>query len=306
VQAIFTKEMQADIRIELALSHSEKKSAKIDSVRHSKMSEVVGKVNAVLFDSSALDIVRGEPSSRRRFLDLEISQTSPRYVHALASYRKILLQRNHLLKSIKDRKSAGLQETLSSWNAQLAHFGAQLIDGRIRFLSRLSELASEHNLILSNSRDRLTLAYRPSFVLENTENASVIEEQFLRQLGRSQYEEMARGTTVIGPQRDDMTILVNDEEGRHFGSQGQQRTITLALKFAERQLMHEEIGEAPILLLDDVLSDLDDIRSNRLYELIAQSGSQTFLSCTTTRQFPTDIVAGATVWRIESGRIIGE
>jgi DNA replication and repair protein RecF len=168
-------------------------------------------------------------------------------------------------------------------------------------LQRLSELAGEMNLLLSDRRDRLELKYRPSVSLSDSFDLESIEQSFLEHIGRIQYEETLRGSTLVGPQRDDMTILVNGEDGRFFGSQGQQRTITLSLKFAERQLIEELMGEPPILLLDDVLSDLDDIRSARLYDLISKSGSQTFLSCTSVRSFSGDILQSASVWKVTKG-----
>jgi DNA replication and repair protein RecF len=130
-----------------------------------------------------------------------------------------------------------------------------------------------------------------------------IKDEFLNQLRRVQYEERARGTTLIGPQRDDVQFLVNGGDSRYFGSQGQQRTIALGIKFAERQLIEELVGEPPLLLLDDVLSDLDDLRRGHLFEFIGRAGSQTFLSCTSIRAFPPDILEQARVWKVVKGSV---
>ncbi|HEY3330845.1 MAG TPA: DNA replication/repair protein RecF [Capsulimonadaceae bacterium] len=304
IKAEVKRESDIDVRLELAVSTVEKKQAFVNGSKHTKMADVIGKVNAVLFDWGDLEIVRGEPSVRRRFLDLEISQTSPRYVHALAAYRKSLEQRNHLLKDLRDRRAGhGANETLKIWDLQLASFGAQLIDGRRAFLERLAVLASDAHRSLSSSRDELVIAYQPSFAVDGIGTVDAIREEFLAQLQRVQYEERARGTTLIGPQRDDILFQVNNGDCRYFGSQGQQRTVALGLKFAERQLIEELVGEPPLLLLDDVLSDLDDLRRGHLFEFIGKAGSQTFLSCTSIRSFPPDILEQAAVWRVVKGGI---
>jgi len=305
IQAQVTRETDIDIRMDLAVSNVEKKLAHVNGVKHTKMSEVIGKVNAVLFDIGDLEIVRGEPSDRRRFLDLEISQTSPRYVHALASYRKILEQRNHLLRDLRDRRDIqGSPQTLSVWDMQLATYGAQLIDGRRTFLDRLSQLACQAHMALSDGRDELTITYQPSFGVDDLADFEAIKQEFLDQLESVKHEERARGGTLIGPQRDDVQFLVNGSDSRFFGSQGQQRTIAVALKFAERQLIEELVGESPLLLLDDVLSDLDDLRRGHLFEFIGKAGSQTFLSCVSIHSFPPDILEQASVWRISKGALI--
>jgi DNA replication and repair protein RecF len=304
VQAQVLRAKDVDIRMDIAISTVEKKQARLNGVKHTKMSEVIGKVNAVLFDIGDLEIVRGEPANRRRFLDLEISQTSPKYVHALAAYRKILEQRNHLLRDLRDRKNSyGAGRTLDVWDTQLATSGAQLIDGRRTFLDRLNQLASDTHKALSDRRDELVIGYQPSFNVERLTGFEAIKQEFLDQIERVKHEERDRGATLIGPQRDDIQFLVNGSDSRFYGSQGQQRTIAVALKFAERQLIEELVGESPLLLLDDVLSDLDDLRRGHLFEFIGKAGSQTFLSCVSIRSFPPDILEQASVWRVNNGAL---
>ena len=304
VTADVVREKNSDIEVEMLLSLTEKKSAKVNGVRHTKLAEVIGQVNAVLFDSGDLEIIRGEPSIRRRFLDLEISQTSPRYVHALAAYRKTLEQRNRLLRDIRDsRASFSAFDVIPAWNQQLALHGARLVERRRQFLGRLGELAASIHKTLSDDRDELDISYVPSFNIDGAVDEAAVEARFIEVLDSVLEEELARGTTARGPQRDDVVFTVNGQDCRLFGSQGQQRTVALSLKLAERQLIEELVGEPPILLLDDVLSDLDDVRRHHLFELTAQGGSQTFLSCTNLRSFTKEVLARSTVYTVTAGQV---
>ena len=294
----------SDIALELTLSQTEKKAARINGVKHTRLAEVIGQLNAVLFDSGDLEIIRGEPSVRRRFLDLEISQTSPRYVLALGAYRKTLEQRNRLLRDLRDGHApASARQSLPAWNESLTQHGARLVERRRLFLDRLAQLASETHSVLSDGRDTLEVCYLPSFPLGDLTDAAGIQARFSEELAAVSGEEAARGTTVRGPQRDDIAFLVNGQDCRGFGSQGQQRTVALSLKLAERRLIEELVGEPPLLLLDDVLSDLDDARRALLFELTAEAGSQTFLSCTNLRAFSPAVLERASVYQVTAGTV---
>lgn len=304
VAADVARQQSIDISIQLTVSQTEKKAARINGVRHTKLGEVIGQVNAVLFDSGDLEIIRGEPSVRRRFLDLEISQTSPRYVHALGSFRKALEQRNRLLRDLRDgRAGADARACLPAWNYQLISHGARLIARRRLFIDRLSQLAEEVHRILSDETDILKILYQPSFPIDDLTSDHAIEARYGEALEMSARDELARGTTLRGPQRDDVLFTVNGQDCRFFGSQGQQRTVALALKLAERQLIEELVGEPPLLLLDDVLSDLDDTRRRLLFDLTANTGSQTFLSCTNLRAFSKDLLQNAAAFRVDHGEV---
>ena len=304
VTADVVRDKNSDIEVEMLLSLTEKKSARINGVRHTKLADAIGQVNAVLFDSGDLEIIRGEPAIRRRFLDLEISQTSPRYVHALAAYRKTLEQRNKLLRDIRDsRASFSAFDVIPAWNQQLALHGARLVERRRQFLGRLRELAATIHGTLSDDRDELDITYNPSFNIDGAVDEAAVEARFVEALDNVMEEELTRGTTVRGPQRDDVSFTVNGQDCRLYGSQGQQRTVALSLKLAERQLIEELVGEPPILLLDDVLSDLDDVRRHHLFELTAQGGSQTFLSCTNLRAFSKEVLARSVVYTVVSGAV---
>ncbi len=302
IKAEVHRDRAPDLDIELLLSHTEKKAARINGLRHTRLAEVIGQVNAVLFDSGDLEIIRGEPSVRRRFLDLEIAQTSPRYVHALGAYRKALEQRNRLLRDSRDgRMTPDTRGSLFAWNEQLAQHGARLIERRRLFLERLAAIAEDVHQTLSDKRDHLRIVYLPSFPLDDSADADAIQVRFLQALDAVAQDELMRGTTLRGPQRDDVSFTVNDQDCRAFGSQGQQRTVALSLKLAERQLIEELVGEPPLLLLDDVLSDLDDARRRLLFDLTAQAGSQTFLSCTNLRAFSKGVLERAAVYDVNSG-----
>lgn len=304
VQADVVREKNGDFEIALTLSQTEKKAAWINGVRHARLAEVIGQVNAVLFDSGDLEIIRGEPSVRRRFLDLEISQTSPRYVQALGSYRKVLEQRNRLLRDLRDgRAGRDARASLPVWNEQLAAHGSVLLERRARFLERLALLARDVHHTLSDGRDALEVAYLPSFPLDGLADAASIGPRFREAMDEVGADELARGTTLRGPQRDDVAFCVNGQDCRLFGSQGQQRTVALSLKLAERQLIEELVGEPPLLLLDDVLSDLDDTRRALLFDLTARAGSQTFLSCTNLRPFSKGVLESASVYAVTHGEV---
>ncbi|MEO7715769.1 MAG: DNA replication/repair protein RecF [Capsulimonas sp.] len=305
ITASVTREKNSDVVLEMIFSQTDKKVARVNGVRHTKLAEVIGQLNAVLFDSGDLEIVHGEPAVRRQFLDLEIAQTSPRYVHALGAYRKTLEQRNRLLRDLRDARGSldGLREVLPSWSAQLAHHGARLIDRRRLFLERLSLLAAEVHDTLSDGRDSLELIYNPSFPLDGAVDEAGVREAFAETLAAVAHDEIQRGTTLRGPQRDDLTFLVNGVDARLYGSQGQQRTVALSLKLAERQLIEELVGEPPILLLDDVLSDLDDVRRHHLFDLTERAGSQTFLSCTNLRPFSKGVLEQARVYAVSGGKL---
>jgi DNA replication and repair protein RecF len=302
VKADVLRDRSTDAEIELMLSQTEKKAARVNGVRHTRLAEVIGQINAVLFDSGDLEIIRGEPAIRRRFLDLEISQTSPRYVHALGAFRQALEPRNRLLRDLRDaRAGADARASLPAWNAQMVQHGSRLIERRRLFLDRLARLAEDVHNTLSDGRDALQIVYVPSFPLDDVTDAEAIQARFLAALESVALDELARGTTLRGPQRDDVLFTVNGQDCRAFGSQGQQRTVALALKLAERQLIEELVGEPPLLLLDDVLSDLDDARRRLLFDLTARAGSQTFLSCTNLRAFSPEVLENAIVYGVDHG-----
>lgn len=275
------------------------KLVKLGGSKQPRLTDLLGHLNAVLFASTDLDIVRGEPDERRRFLNYEISQLSPRYALALAAYRKALEGRNRLLKDFKH--GHGDVASLEAWTGPVIEHGAKLIERRKAWLERLTALAAPIHESLTGGIETLHVGYIASFPL--TEESIV--EAFTAALKAARREETARGVTTLGPQRDDLTFRIGPPGGtlldaRTYGSQGQQRTVALALRLAERQLIEETIGEPPIVLLDDVLSDLDESRRNQIFAL-SLSGGQTFLTTTDLAPIPLDAVKNARVVTVRQG-----
>jgi len=238
---------------------------------------------------------------------INVASDDPGDAAVVQQLQKTLEQRNRLLRDIRDsRASFSAFDVIPAWNQQLALHGARLVERRRQFLGRLRELAADIHQTLSDDRDVLDINYVPSFNIDGAVDEAAVEARFIEALDNVMEEELARGTTARGPQRDDVVFTVNGQDCRLFGSQGQQRTVALSLKLAERQLIEELVGEPPILLLDDVLSDLDDVRRHHLFDLTAQCGSQTFLSCTNLRAFSKEVLGRSVVYTVTSGEVTRE
>ena len=219
-------------------------------------------------------MIKNGPGERRRFMDLELCQLNKLYLYYLSNYNKILNQRNNLLKQISFQP--GLMDTLDVWDAQLLEHGRKIIEGRVQFLSEMNELVGDIHSTLSGGREVLSIRYEPS----------TTAEEFEEKLKRSREQDVYRKATGYGPHRDDISFYVGGENLKLFGSQGQQRTAALSLKLAEIELVKQKIGENPVLLLDDVLSELDRKRQHHL--LNSMEGIQTMITCTGLEEFVGD------------------
>ena len=278
-----------------------------ESVR--RLTDLMGHVNVVVFAPDDLQLVKGAPALRRRFLDIEIAQVSPSYRHHFARYQRVLRQRNNLLRTIQGgHADAGL---LEPWDVQLVQDGSRIVVKRAQTVRRLSEWSRRMHEAISGGREALHLVYRPFFASESEDPADwweeipSVEEAFREALASCRREEIARGGTLVGPQRDDVAFLAGDVDLRYFGSQGQQRTAVLSCKLAELEFMKEEAGEYPILLLDDVMSELDDGR--RAHFLGTVTGRiNTFITTTNLRSFTGDILREASVFSIRAGTVTCE
>lgn len=300
VSAEVLREREGDVGLELSVFQTDKKAIRVNGARRPRVIELLGQLNAVFFGALDLGIVSGEPALRRRWLNLEISQISPKYCFDLAGYKKVLEQRNRLLRDLRDRpyRDSGLD----AWNEQLLHYGSPLVDKRRFFVERLAPIADDVHRFLTDGRESLAVRYLPNVPLPVEEGVPAMQEAFRGAMEQAAMDEMRRGVTLVGPQRDDLQFLINGADARTYGSQGQQRTVVLSLKLAEFQLMEEYVGEPPVLLLDDVMSDLDDIRRKHLLGWMHRRG-QTFVTCTNLRSFPTDILEGATVYHVKTGTV---
>src|SRR5687768_13496313 len=287
---------EADVEVEIAILASDKKAIRINGVRRPRVIELLGRLNSIHFSSLDLGIVSGEPAIRRRYLNLEISQISPKYVFDLASYKKALEQRNRLLKDLRDRPYA--DSGLDVWSEQLVRYGAPMYEKRRFFLDGLAPLANEIHRELTDGRESLTINYLPSVPLTQ----GTTDSAFRSHLQTSAAEELRRGMTLVGPQRDDVQFLIDGADARLFGSMGQQRTVVLSLKLAQFRLMEDYVGESPVMLLDDVFSHLDDRRREHLLRWV-RGRCQTFITTTNLHAFPPEIVEDAEIYDVCGGRI---
>ena len=252
-------------------------------------------LRTVLFATPDLLLLRGNPSDRRDWLDRAISQVYPAYDERLSKYDKIRIQKNNLLKSETVDKTL-----LNVYNEQMAVAGSNIIFLRIKFLKEIERIAREKHHIISDS-ENLKIRYSCSF-LEGNENIEDILEKFTSALKERMEEEIRRGQACLGPQRDDIEFFINNNDATKFASQGQQRTVVLALKLSELDIIKEKTGENPILLLDDVLAELDDLRQNYLLKSI-KSDIQTVITSVDTLHFEKEFLQDVKIFRIENGKI---
>lgn len=236
----------------------------INSNPVSKMSDVFGNLVVVYFSPDDLKIVSASPDKRRDFMDTDISELSGSYYNLIQRYNKVLLQRNKLLKTERDR--ALLLAQIGVWDEQLAQIASLIIKTRKSFIEKLKVPAKEALKYISSSKDDLEIEY----VGVKGTSAEEIKEELLKSLKFNLERDIELGYTSVGPHRDDIYFGLNGKDARNFASQGQQRSIVLALKFAELEIFEKELGEEPILVLDDVFSELDTTRQRRLYEKMSK------------------------------------
>lgn len=261
------KEYQLDIH----LKKNRSKGIAINKVPIKKASELFGILNMVFFSPEDLNIIKNGPSERRRFLDAEICQLDKIYLSDLTRYNKILMQRNRLLKDMQHQPQ--LMETLPVWDMQLVEYGKRLIRRRRQFVEELSEIVTGIHRNISGKREELVLRYEPNIDVEFLED----------ELNRVREKDRKYAQTSVGPHRDDISFFIRGVDIRKFGSQGQQRTSALSLKLSEIELVRQTIHDTPVLLLDDVLSELDSNRQNYLLNSIHDI--QTMITCTGLDEF---------------------
>ncbi|WP_338048651.1 DNA replication/repair protein RecF [Paludifilum halophilum] len=287
-------------RLEVRL-HPRGKKVVRNGLEQRRLSEYIGSLTAVLFAPEDLSIVKGSPQVRRRFLDMEIGQVHPAYIHYLTRYNKLLTQRNSLLKELaKDRRpESGLLEVLDE---QLIEYCTHLWKRRYQFIGRLSHWARDIHHSITQGRETLCLEYLPSAEVDPDMDEEMYADVLRQELGQLRDREIHRGSTLIGPHRDDLRLSVNGTDLHTFGSQGQQRTAALSTKLAEIELIRQETGTYPILLLDDVLSELDDSRKTHLLEAI-RGKVQTFVTATGLEGIDEETLDRARIFRVRQGNI---
>jgi len=295
---------RGNVNLEVQLS-SKGKKAKVNHLEQRKLSEYVGNFNVIMFAPEDLTLVKGSPQHRRKFLDVEIAQVSPSYLYHLTQYQKIIQQRNNLLKDFtKDNKNK--EEMLEIWNSQLLIHGVKVISKRNLFIQKLEKWAKEIHTGISDAKEELSLIYKSSVNIEDGSNDdSQLTEQFRQHLEKGKKQELQRGTSLIGPHRDDFEIYINQVNAQIYGSQGQQRTTALSLKLAEIELIHDEVGEYPVLLLDDVLSELDQIRQTQLIQTI-KNKVQTMITTTSIDGIDRNTLRESSIFYVEKGSIVNK
>lgn len=258
-------------RIDVHLKKSKTKGIAINGMPIRKASELFGIVNVIFFSPEDLNIIKNGPAERRKFIDMELCQLDKVYVHNLLSYNKVLNHRNKVLKEAAFHPKE--LEMLDVWDMQLSDYGYKIIKRREEFIEQVNEIIRVIHRNLSSQKEQLDLCYE----------ASVKKEELEQSLRMNRERDLKLKTTSVGPHRDDMKFMINDIDARKYGSQGQQRTCALSLKLAEIELVKQLIHDTPILLLDDVLSELDSSRQNHLLQAIGEI--QTLITCTGLDEF---------------------
>ena len=277
------------------------KQAKMNHLDQNKLSHYIGNLNIILFAPEDLDLVKGPPATRRRFIDIELGQMNPIYLHQVVEYQRILKQRNQYLKLSNQPKKFD-QLYLEILTDQLAQAGSQVIYDRKQFSKDLEALAQPIQANISQSKEELKIKYETSVQDDNLSQKESIYSNLLDLYDQNQDKEFRRQTTVVGPHRDDLAFYVNGHNVQTYGSQGQQRTTSLSVKLAEIDLMKDKTSEYPVLLLDDVLSELDDNRQTHLLKTI-ENKVQVFLTTTSLEGVKIELLNQPQIYSVSSGQV---
>jgi len=284
---------------ELALKLAAKgKTAFVNRLEQRRLSDFVGHLNVVIFAPEDVNLVKDGPGRRRRFLDMEIAQMSPPYLYDLTRYHRLLQQRNRLLKTADARQL----DLLDTWDEQLAQCGVKILQKRRQFIMKLQQWAAELHRQFTHGREEMALHYEMSLPVDEKLPPADAVAAYLEALVAGRMHDLRRGTSLLGPHRDDLRIFINGKDVQLYGSQGQQRTAALSLKLAELELIRQEVGEYPLLLLDDVLSELDPQRQADLIASI-RPDVQTFITTTHLDGLAGVDIVAADVFYVESGHV---
>lgn len=321
VEARVVKRNDLQTQLEIVLVQSEEKQngdedrkansrvskrIKVNGVAKRAM-DLLGELNAVLFLPEDLDLVFGSPGDRRRYLDTTLSQIDSRYGRALSKYNQVVEQRNSLLRESRERTPN--LSALDIWNRQLMDEGTYVMTRRAEAIDRYNQIVAEIHARLTEQREQLRLVYQPSVVIESERASIEISKRFAQQLAAVRSRELGAATTLIGPHRDDIRFLITRNhdaaamDATTYASRGQGRTVALALKLGEVALMRAETGEDPILLLDDVMSELDPARRAALAQVVIDS-PQAFLTTTNLDEFSPEFRERARLLQVCEGKIL--
>ncbi|MCD7878488.1 MAG: DNA replication/repair protein RecF [Candidatus Gastranaerophilales bacterium] len=301
-----TNKFEIDSELEVNICPPNRKKLKVNGINKNKSSEFINNISAVCFTVNDLLLLRGTPEDRRKWLDNAICQIFPAYSERLSKYNKIKTQKNNFLKNLKGNINADLR-LLDVWNDQLAVTGSNIIFIRLNFLYELQKIAIlKHNLI--SESEHLSIIYNSTVIGDIPTDKKFefkneyILENFQKLLKEKQNEEIIRGQSIAGSHRDDVTFFINGIEAKKFASQGQQRTIVLSLKLAELELIKDKINTNAILLLDDVLAELDDLRQNFLLNAIGNE-TQTIITSVDTLHFKKEYLTDVEIFEIKENSV---
>ena len=267
------------IEIEIQLTYNgstRKKELSINGSRQQSIGELFGRLQLVFFSPEDLAMIKEGPAGRRRQADISLSQIKPSFYHDLSKYCKILMQKNILLKEVKKREK--FTGTLDIWSEKLAEYGAKVICKRREYIEEIAEIAKKKHMVISDGKENLSIGYECFTGKEESFDEREIKEKLFTKYMENRDKEIFCGTTFIGPHRDDIIFLINDREAKAFASQGQQRSAVISFKMAQLELIKNVTGERPVLILDDVFSELDEERRNYLYNNLKDM--QTFITGT--------------------------
>lgn len=287
----------------LELQFSKKgKIAKVNYLEQKRLSSYLGNLNVILFAPENLTLVKGSPQNRRKFVDMELGQMSSLYLYDLVEYNRVLKQRNTYLKQLAIKKKQP-DEYLDVLSEMLSELASKIVFHRLDFMKQLEALAIPIHDQLSLGREKFSVSYQATIPLEDGLTPSQMKEIYIDQFKKNQTREADQATTLIGPHRDDLIFYLNEISVQTYGSQGQQRSTVLSLKLAEIELMKLSTGEYPLLLLDDVLSELDDDRQTHLIKAI-ENKVQTFITTTSLDGIKQQFINEPVVIPIEKGTIL--
>lgn len=285
IRLLFNKN-EIDYQIDMHLRSDKPKGIAVNGVKLKKAAELLGIMNIILFSPEDLSIIKNGPSDRRKFVDTELCQLDKVYLYNLTNYNKIINQRNNLLKDIAFHPE--LTDTLDIWDSQLLSLGSKIIDRRNTFIKELNDIIYNIHKNLTGNKENLVIKYVPNVTIEG----------FKDKILNNREKDIKYKLTSVGPHRDDFSFFINDNDAKKFGSQGQQRTVALSLKLSEIELIKNITGNTPILLLDDVLSELDSNRQNYLLNCIGNI--QTIITCTGLDEFINSRIKMDTIYRVRN------
>lgn len=289
--------------VPLELSFTSKgKKAKVNHLDQPKLANYIGNLNVILFAPEDLELVKGAPAVRRQFIDREFSQMSPKYLYVANQYKAILKQRNQYLKQLQAEKQSDLLY-LDVLTEQLVNQASELVARRLKLLNALNEAAAPIQADITQGKEQLEIKYVSQLSPDELTDEQTIKAAMLERFEKIRKRELFEGVTKLGPHRDDLQFIVNDHDVAVFGSQGQQRTTALAVKLAEIDLMFQETGEYPILLLDDVLSELDTDRQTHLLTTI-QNKVQTFITTPSLSDVAKQLIKTPKIFNVRNGSLV--